>query len=372
MTRIRGDLRDWITRRRLSGLLLRGTQRGDPGTAAGQLTAMQAQEHGYARWSVAQRTAGSPSAAAIDSAFDAGRILRTHVLRPTWHYVSPAELGWLMRLSGPRVDAGNARRHGELGLDGRTLARADDIIAGAVEGRPRTRRELAAALEAHGISAAGQRIAYLLMHAELTALICSGPMRGKQHTYAAFGERVPDGTGPDGDAALAELAWRYFSTRGPATLTDFIWWSGLRAADARSGLEMARPRLDCHEADGRRYWFTDRGDPRPVRRADLVQCFDELIIAYSQSRDVLRTDSVAFPVPRHIDGFSHVLLLDGRLLGHWRQRQGRDGLEVETRASRPLDASEKAAVTDAVQRYRRFGRDPAAANGQAWASFSSG
>jgi hypothetical protein len=354
VTRIRGDLHGWIAGQRLAGLLLRGPEPGGPAAAVGHLTALQAQEHGYARWSVAQRTAGSPAAPEIDSAFDSGRILRTHVLRPTWHYVSPADLGWLMRLSGPRVNAGNARRYGELGLDGPTLARADQVIASAVQPRPQTRRELAAALEAGGISAEGQRIAYMLMHAELTAVICSGPMRGKQHTYAPFGQRVPGRAGPEGDEALAELAWRYFSTRGPATLADFTWWSGLRAADTRRGLEIARPRLSCHDDGRRRYWFADRGFPRPARRADLVQCFDELIISYSLTRDVLCTDSVTFPVPRHIDGFSHVLVLDGRLLGHWRQRPGRGGLQVETRAGRPLDAAERAAVNDAAERYLRF------------------
>jgi Winged helix DNA-binding domain len=355
VARIHGDLRDWIARRRVSGLLLGGgEQPADPAEAVGRLTAMQAQEHPYARWSVAQRTSGSLAAPAIDSAFDEGRILRTHVLRPTWHYVSPADLRWLMRLSGPRVNAGNARRYADLGLDGPALARAGDVIAQEVADGPRTRRELAAALGARGISAEGQRIAHMLMHAELEMVICSGPMRGKQHTYAPFDQRVPDGPGRRGDEALAELAWRYFSTRGPATLTDFIWWSGIRAADARRGLEMVRPRLSCHEADRRQYWFADHGTPRSARRADLVQCYDELIISYSQTRDVLQTDSVAFPVPRHIDGFWHVLLLDGRLLGHWRQRAGRDGIEIETRTGRPLGGAEQDALADATGRYRRF------------------
>lgn len=349
-----GDPRDWIARRRLHGLLLRGRGAAAPGDVAGRLTAMQAQEHGYARWSVAQRTAGSPGAPAVDAAFDEGRVLRTHLLRPTWHYVSPADLRWLMRLSGPRVNAGNARRYAELGLDGPVLARSDDVIAQQVAGGPRTRRELAAALEARGIPAEGQRIAHMLMHAELEMVICSGPMRGKQHTYAPFDQRVPDGPGLDGDEALAELAWRYFSTRGPATLTDFSWWSGIRAADARRGLEIVRSRLSSREIDGLTYWFCDGGTPRPAQRIDLVQCFDELIISYSQSRDVLHTASVAFPVPRHIDGFWHVLLLDGRLLGHWRQRAERDGLWIETRTGRPLDDAEQAALGDAVERYRQF------------------
>lgn len=379
MTRPSGSPRDWIARRRLHGQLLRGRGAAVPGDVARRLTAMQSQERGYARWSVAQRTAGSPGAAAVDAAYDEGRLLRTHVLRPTWHYVAPADLRWLMRLSGPRVNAGNARRYTELGLDGSSLARSDEVIAEAVSGGPRTRPELAVILEAHGIPADGQRMPYMLMHAELQMVICSGPMQGKQHTYAPFDQRVPgrpgpdggrpdggrpdggspdgggpDGGGPDGDEALAELAWRYFSTRGPATVTDFSWWSGLKAADARRGVQIAQPRLTARDVDGVTYWFHDRGAPPPSQRIDLVQCYDELIISYSQSRDILQTDSVSFPVPRHIDGFWHVMLLDGRLLGHWRARTDRDGLRIETRTGRPLEGGEHDALADAIDGYRSF------------------
>jgi Winged helix DNA-binding domain len=350
----RGDARDWIARRRLRGLLLRGIGPARPEEVVGHLTAMQAQEHAYARWSVAQRMAGSPSASDADAAFDEGRILRTHVLRPTWHYVAADDLRWLIRLSGPRVDAANARRHRELGLDAKTLIRSNDVIAQAVADGAWTRRELADILERHGISIAGQRIAYMLMHAELTAVICSGGMRGTQHTYAAFDQRVPAGRSFEGDEALAQLAWRYFSTRGPATLGDFSWWSGLRAPEARRGLQMVEARLASHEVDGRTYWSSDQGTHRSTSRIDLVQCYDEVIISYTQSRDVLHTASARFPVPRHLEGFLHVLLLDGRLLGHWRAHAGSDGVRIETRTTGRLDWKDQVALGRAIERYRRF------------------
>jgi hypothetical protein len=320
----------------------------------GHLTAMQAQEHTYARWSVAQRTKGTPAASAIDRAFDEGRFLRTHLLRPTWHYVAATDLRWLMSLSGPRVDAANARRHQDLGLDTKTLHRSNDVIAQAVATGARTRRELAAILREHRISVEGQRIAYMLMHAELMAVICSGPMRGTQHTYAAFDQRVPADEGFEGDEALAVLAWRYFSTRGPATLNDFSWWSGLNVPEARRGLAMVQSRLESHEVDSRTYWFSDQRPPRSKQRIDLVQCYDELIISYRQSRDVLQTTSATFAVPGHLDGFQHVLLQDGRLLGHWRARTDPRGVQIETRTSRLLDAKEMSALASAIERYRRF------------------
>jgi len=332
----------------------------DPQEAVRHLTAMQAQEHSYARWSVAQRAGMPLGVRAIDRAFDEGRILRTHVLRPTWHYVAPQDLDWLMKLSGPRVHARNARGYAALGLGAKVLARTSDIIAKAVDGAPQTRKDIAAILERKGISVAGQRIAYILMHAELHAMICSGPMRKKQHTYAAFYDRVPRATGPEGDDALAHLALRFFTTRGPATLTDFVWWSGLGTADARRALEVAGSRLVSRPVDSRTYWFAEQTVPRVSPAVDLVQCFDEAIISYSQTRDILQTRLAAFPVPRHIDGFTHVVLLDGRLLGHWRPVQHRESLSVETRIQKNLNRREKIALADAIDRYVAFAEAPPA------------
>src|SRR5204862_2483298 len=137
----------------------------------------------------------------------------------------------------------------------------------------------------------------------------------KQHTYASFDARVPSSSALTEDDALAELARRWFTTRGPATLRDFAWWSGLRTPDARRALGAVQPELSSYEHDGRVYWFVEW--PRAPRgpRVDLVQCYDEAIISYTESRDVLATDGVAFPVPGGREGFTHVLLIDGRLLG---------------------------------------------------------
>ena len=357
-----GDHRDWIASRRLHGQLLRGPRPAAAEDVVAHLTAMQAQEHGYARWSVAQRS-GDPAAAVVDRAFGDGRFLRTHVLRPTWHYVAARDLRWLIGLSGPRVDAANTRQYHDLGLDRDTLSRSAHLITGAVEHRPLTRRELAAALDRRGMPARGVQLGCILMHAELSALICSGPMQGRQHTHAAFDQRVPATPGPSGDEALAELAWRYFATRGPATAGDFSWWSGLPARDARAGLHLAQARLASHTADGRTYWFAERSlPPTPRPRIDLIQCYDESIISYAKTRDVLQTAHATFAVPGYLDGFRHVLLIDGRLLGHWRPHPDDPGL-VQTRTTMPLDRAGQKALEEAVDSYRRFSHPAPSARG---------
>lgn len=312
-----------------------GPRFDDPQDALRWLTAVQAQEFPYASWSLAQRTR-RPDSATVDRALQEGRILRTHVLRPTWHFVAPQDLRWLIRLSGPRVNAVNARSYRKLGLDARKLARAIDVIAAAVAGGRLTRRELAAILELGRISTEGQRMAYILMRAELDAVTCSGPMTGKQHTYAAFDERVPAGPVLERDESLAELARRFFAARGPATLRDFAWWSGLAMAEARRGPDTVRSGLEQEVVADRSYWFSEgsrRSSGRP--RIDLVQCYDESIISYTQSRDVLHTPSVTFPVPRNLAGFVHVILCEGQLLGHWRHTFPRRPHAVRVSSSVP-------------------------------------
>jgi hypothetical protein len=355
-----------LARRRLHGLLLGGSDQTRPEDVVAHLTAVQAQDHGIARWSVAQRTSRPPSLSAVDAAFDAGRLLRTHVLRPTWHFVVPGDLRWLIRLSGPRLDAANARYYRDLDLDARTLARANDVLSGAVDGGHRTRRELAAALDAAGIASDGGRLPFVLLHAEFTARLCSGAMRGAQHTYAAFDHRVPAGDGPSDDEALATLAWRYFSTRGPATVADFAWWAGLSAADARAGLDAVAGRLDQVVDEDRTYWWAGEDSRRrSPARIDLVQCFDEAVVSYRHPRTVLHLPGVDVRAMERVDGFLHLLLLEGRVLGHWRPAgTGRAGGgsrpeavgDVEVRITRPLDPVERRALERGVDRYRR-GRD---------------
>jgi deazaflavin-dependent oxidoreductase (nitroreductase family) len=185
------DVRE-IARRRMHGQHLWGPPLERLEDVVQWLGALQAQEFAVAKWSVAQRAAGV-DAAAMDTAFADGAILRTHLLRPTWHFVLPADIRWILEVTAPRVHALNAYGHRQLALDGTVLARSTRLIARALEGETHlARRELAAMLEGSGIDAGGPRLAHILMYAELQGLICSGPPHGKQHTYALLDERAPN------------------------------------------------------------------------------------------------------------------------------------------------------------------------------------
>jgi hypothetical protein len=347
------DLAHW----RLYNLGLTGPRLATPEDAVRRLGAVQSQEYAAAQWSLAQRTAGV-GADAVERACAEGRIIRTHVLRPTWHFVDPADLRWLLALTGPRVHALNSSYCRQFGLDDATLARTTALLAGALRGgNHRTRRELQSMLAGAGVEASGPRLAYVLMYAELEAVICSGPMNGRQHTYALLDERVPAAAPLDPDEALAALILRYFTSHGPATEQDLRWWSSLPLAAIRRGLDLVGDRLTRAELDGRRNWFA--GDPPaerdPSPTVHLLQGFDEYLVGYSGASkwvlDVSGAFRAAFP-DRPV--YNNVLLLDGQVAGYWKRTRKRGSALIEVAVHAPLDADGAAALRSAADRHGAY------------------
>jgi hypothetical protein len=338
------------------------------------LVGMQAQEFGYALWSVAQRLREPVGSADLLTAYNAGRLLRTHVLRTTWHFALPEDVRWLLRLTSPKLRSINAYYDRQLGLERSELDRGQGVLADEVAGgRHRTRKELAAALESAGIRANGQRLAHLVMHAEFDEVLISGAMSGKQQTYAAFDERVPAASSLrkagvheaafDEFGALAELARRFVATRGPVTAKDLAVWASLTQGQAKRGLAAIEAECLTTELDG----MTVFSPPSPPSQrnndaassdgcgpvVDLVQGYDEIVMSYSESRVLLTGGLGSLPVPDR-SSHLHTILCDGRLAGHWRHRLGRDGAVIEAQLRRPLTGDERAALENAVARYGRF------------------
>src|SRR5438046_754748 len=177
------------------------------------LGAVQAQDYAAAKWALGLRLQGVMDED-IEQAFTNGAILRTHVMRPTWHFVSPADIRWLLALTAPRVHAANAHYNRKLELDDAVFKCTHTVLANALQGgKQLTRDELASALQQAGIAMEGeQRVTYIIMRAELDGIICSGARRGKQFTYALLAERAPQARSLDRDEALAELTMRYFTS----------------------------------------------------------------------------------------------------------------------------------------------------------------
>jgi hypothetical protein len=315
--------------------------------------AVQAQEYGPAKWGLALRSPPGTTDAAIERAIEKGRILRTHLLRPTWHFVAAADIRWMLDLTAPHVQRTMASYDIQLGLDAGVMTRAMGVIERALgEHRFLTRRELGTHLERAGLPSKTRESAHIAMYAELAGVICSGPRRGKQSTYALLADRAPNALSLPRDEALAELTRRYLRSHGPATIRDFVWWSGLKTSDAKIGLEMNGAR--SHDVDGLRYWTPNR-EPADTRRAKgtlhLLPIYDEYLVAYR--------DHLVVPRPAYLLGnFQHALVIGGQVAGTWRMILATAGLTMDVRPLRRLTSAERRGLVVAATRYRRFLRTP--------------
>jgi len=333
------------------------------GDVVSLLGAVQAQDYAMSKWALGQRMRGTTDAA-IEAEIDKGAILRTHVLRPTWHYVAPADIRWMLALTGPRVKAILTHYDRQLGVDATVVQQAQKVMAKALKnGKHLTRAGLAGVMTKAGIRTDGtERLARLVMHAELDALIVSGPRRGKQFTYALLEERVAPAKVLDRDAALHTLASRYFATRGPATEADFAWWSGLTQADARSAIHSLGDRLDSTVIGGRKHWFGagDAGKPKSLL-VHLLPNYDEYFIGL-KDRSAMHNKLRSLGIESTLGALSgHILIIDGQIAGGWKQSVRSKSVGVKIKLLRPLTRAQLRRVESEVERLGGFLGVPAEA-----------
>jgi hypothetical protein len=241
-------------------------------------------------------------------------------------------------------------------LDEAVFARSNELIAMALEGgRFMTRKELSAVLEAAGIPAQRMRLAYIIMRAELDAVICSGPRRGKQFTYALLNERVPQTSPLTYEESLAELTRRYFSSHGPATTADFAFWSGLTKRQVDEGLALVGSALNSEKIGELVYWFDEtrplHTNPSPT--AHLLPNYDEYIISYRNSEPLLNPDHTGL-IESQNPLFAHILVIDGRVLGTWRRDFEKEQVVITLRRFVELDEEQETAVRKAGEAFGRF------------------
>jgi hypothetical protein len=330
---------------------------GDPADVVARLGAIQAQDYAGAKWAIGLRLQGIRDHQ-VEQAFNDGALLRTHLLRPTWHFVTPTDIRWMLSLTAPRVHSANAHMYRRLELDATTVRRTNAVLAGALEGgRQLTRQELRAELEMAGIPAGdGQRLAYIVMHAEFDGVICSGPRRGKQFTYALLEDRAPEAKRLEREEALAELTRRYFSTRGPATAHDFARWSGLTVADARRGIDAVSAELRREVVGDRVIYAPLSAMPASVDAsgAYLLSIYDEYISSYKDRSDLIsEADAKAL---RRLGNaqLQYAIVVDGQIVGFWRRTLRGQGVTIEISPFAPLTNAQQTAIAEAAHRYGEF------------------
>ncbi len=317
------------------------------------LGAVQAQDYAAAKWALGLRLP-AVSDDDIERAFAGGAILRTHVMRPTWHFVAPADIRWLLALTAPRVHATNAYYYRQCELDDTTFTRCHEAMTNALQGgKQLTRPEIVSALKQIGIVADDPlRFGLIIMHAELEGIICSGARRGKQFTYALLDERAPQARTLERDEALSELVKRYFSSHGPATLQDFVWWSGLTAADAKAGLAMAQDCLAQETIGNQIYWFPSTTPAKAVSATvHLLPAFDEYTVAYKE-RSAIIDPLDAGQVGSAILG--PVIVLDGQVVGTWKRVLKKNEVIITFDLFGTLNDAEKDVLIAEANRYGTF------------------
>ncbi|MDR6943320.1 winged helix DNA-binding domain-containing protein [Mucilaginibacter pocheonensis] len=316
------------------------------------MVAMQAQDYAGAKWAVGLRMQNTHESV-IEQAISEGKILRTHLLRPTWHFVLPNDIRWLLTLTAPRINAINAAMSKKFEFTDALFTKSNVVLAKALQGNKQlTRPELLGVFEQAGIATNDLRFTLLLMRAELDQVICSGARVGKQFTYALLDDVAPAALPLTHEEALTKLASGYFTSRGPATVHDFAYWSGLTVADASIGLENVKSQLVHETIDGKTYWMPNNAEAVPSKtKAYLLPAYDEFAIAY-KNRTAL-VNPLYLKQALHVV-FDPAIIVDDQVVGTWRRTLRKNTVDVALNLFGKLNKAQTKAVEMATARYRKF------------------
>jgi hypothetical protein len=325
---------------------------GDPAAVVAWLGAVQAQDYASALWAVGLRTVGARQEDVEQAILDR-RIVRTWPMRGTLHFVAAPDARWMTELLAHRASGAQTRLR-SLGIDESVLTRSRRALARHLQGGHRLTRAAACDVLEHATLATSDQHRHILWRLAIDRFICCGPHEGKQQTFVLFDEWVPKAPRLPREEALAELAVRYFTGHGPATVRDFTWWSGLTLADARLAVTLAGTRIESETINGTMFWFAERPIPETaaVDPAYALPAFDELLIGYADRSAALTPVTAR----RAIAGgtFKPVVLAGGHVLGTWKRRVHPRELACDIEPFARLTKGAAKASTSAFERYARF------------------
>jgi hypothetical protein len=317
--------------------------------------ALQSQDFSMSKWAVGIRLINSTDKM-IETAFERGEILRTHLLRPTLHLVSAENIRWLLNLTAPGIKARLESRYKELDLTESLFTKCNNIIQDSLKGENHlTREELITTLAKAKVPVENQRAYHILVKSELDGITCSGMIKGGKQTYALLDERVPKAKDFTKEEALKKIAGIYFTSHGPATLQDFKWWSGLSITDAKNALEIAKPSLASEKIGSEIYWLSNSFDYSKSENTDthLLPAFDEFLISYKD-----RTASVPLIYQKKTVSdngiFWPIIVINGQVRGLWKRTIKRDKIMIETELFGPVDKSIKNQIEKQCETFGLF------------------
>ncbi|KAF2334733.1 winged helix DNA-binding domain-containing protein [Flavobacterium ginsenosidimutans] len=317
--------------------------------------AMQAQDYAMAKWAIGSRCDFSEKE--IEEAINSGQIVRTHILRPTWHFVSAEDIYWMMDLSAPQVKRFTASAAKKFGYDDKKLNQTNNSIEKLLTGNNHlTRNEI---MQELGITKTGSDdflSAAIMMNAELDGLVCNGKMKGKQITYALLEERVPKPkTKLTKEEALAKLAQRYFESHGPATVSDFSWWSGFPPTICQKTVNAIELQLNHVTIDNLEYWFKKDGFDADVFRESVhfLPAFDEILISYKTREASFNTEHQS-KVFTNNGIFKPIILENGKVIGIWKRTVKKDHVKIETEFFKETESSKKEILFEGIKSFETY------------------
>ncbi|MDX6180871.1 winged helix DNA-binding domain-containing protein [Flavobacterium sp. Fl-77] len=345
-----------ISHQRLVSQKLLETSSSSPQEIVHHLGAMQAQDYSMAKWAIGSRCDATEKE--IEETINLGEIIRTHILRPTWHFVSADDIYWMLDVSGPQVKRIILAETIKYGYDEKEFDKINSRIEKMLAGNNHlTRDEIIQELNVKKVT--GEYFlspVLIMMYAELDGLVCSGKTRGKQMTYALLEERVSKPKSKlTKEEGLTKLALKYFESHVPATLHDFSWWSGFPTTICKQTINAIELQLNSVEIDGQKYWFgKDYSLKNNFRESvHFIPAFDEILISY-KTREVsilIEHQSMAFT---NNGIFKPVILENGKVIGTWKRTLKKDHGKIETQFFNETESHKKAILFEGIKAFENY------------------
>jgi hypothetical protein len=321
---------------------------------ASWMGALQAQDYNMVKWAFGIRLPDATEIS-INEEIDSGKIIRTHLLRPTWHFVSSDDIYWIQKISADHIRSSLSYRDNQLGLTSRILSKTSSAIENILKNNIHlTREELFTELVNSGLKLKNEQASHIFVRAETEGIICSGRQKKGKPTFALLHEWVPvNKKNYTRDESLKELGYKYFMSRGPATVQDFAWWSGLSLREARLGLEYNKSNLISEVVENQTFWFSDYSvnNDQNQERVFLLPSYDEFLLSY-RDRSASISDNNHKKAVSNNGIFYPVILSDNQISGTWKRKSKRDNVAISTSLFKTKLPPES--IESAINRYSGF------------------
>ncbi|HEY5464261.1 MAG TPA: winged helix DNA-binding domain-containing protein [Hanamia sp.] len=344
-----------IANTRLISQQIAGTKFKSAKEIVSWMGAMQAQDFNMARWAIGIRL-NKATEKSIDTAINSGEIIRTHLLRPTWHFVSADDIYWMLELTAPRIKAFMKSSNKQLELTEKIFSKANSVIEKALSGGNHlTRKDIIAEIKKSKIAIDGNRPSHILLNAELEGIICSGKMKEKQTTYALLHERIKKPKELRKEEALYKLANKYFESHCPATFRDFVWWSGLSVTDAKHAMQLIKDNFISEKINSEEYWFPNSFSiPKKYKESVfLLPAFDEFLISY-KDRSAAIIQEHQKKVFSNNGIFWPVIIVNGHTVGMWKREILKDKIIVKANFFEEKNKTTEGLIKKASEKLGHF------------------